>query len=101
MKQHVIVIDAGIAGIKAAWHLAKRGIPVHLYEMITAKHLQAHHINKFVDLVCSNSIRVNTITNGFFELFPPFEPRIRNKKERKKKYAELVSTTIQNFVKKV
>ena len=64
MKQHVNVIGAGLAGSEAAWQLAKRNVPVHLYEMRPKKQTPAHHTDKFAELVCSNSLRSNTLTNA-------------------------------------
>ncbi|PLT30070.1 FADH(2)-oxidizing methylenetetrahydrofolate--tRNA-(uracil(54)-C(5))-methyltransferase TrmFO [Peribacillus deserti] len=60
----VNVIGAGLAGSEAAWQLAKRGIKVHLYEMRPVKQTPAHHTDKFAELVCSNSLRANTLTNA-------------------------------------
>ncbi|WP_028782776.1 FADH(2)-oxidizing methylenetetrahydrofolate--tRNA-(uracil(54)-C(5))-methyltransferase TrmFO [Thalassobacillus devorans] len=62
--QHVTVIGAGLAGSEAAWQLAKRGISVHLYEMRPSKQTPAHHTDKFAELVCSNSLRANSLTNA-------------------------------------
>ncbi|MFG6115130.1 FADH(2)-oxidizing methylenetetrahydrofolate--tRNA-(uracil(54)-C(5))-methyltransferase TrmFO [Halobacillus sp. MO56] len=62
--QHVTVIGAGLAGSEAAWQLAKRGIQVHLYEMRPSKQTPAHHTDKFAELVCSNSLRANSLTNA-------------------------------------
>ncbi|AXM87897.1 FADH(2)-oxidizing methylenetetrahydrofolate--tRNA-(uracil(54)-C(5))-methyltransferase TrmFO [Anoxybacillus ayderensis] len=60
----VTVIGAGLAGSEAAWQLAKRGIRVKLYEMRPVKQTPAHHTDKFAELVCSNSLRANTLTNA-------------------------------------
>src|SRR4051794_7211031 len=60
----VSVIGAGLAGSEAAWQLAKRGIQVRLYEMRPVKQTPAHHTNQFAELVCSNSLRANTLTNA-------------------------------------
>ncbi|SFA74210.1 MULTISPECIES: FADH(2)-oxidizing methylenetetrahydrofolate--tRNA-(uracil(54)-C(5))-methyltransferase TrmFO [unclassified Bacillus (in: firmicutes)] len=60
----VNVIGAGLAGSEAAWQLAKRGIKVRLYEMRPVKQTPAHHTDKFAELVCSNSLRANTLTNA-------------------------------------
>lgn len=60
----VNVIGAGLAGSEAAWQLAKRGIKVRLYEMRPIKQTPAHHTDKFAELVCSNSLRANTLTNA-------------------------------------
>ncbi|RSK27018.1 FADH(2)-oxidizing methylenetetrahydrofolate--tRNA-(uracil(54)-C(5))-methyltransferase TrmFO [Bacillus sp. HMF5848] len=65
MTQQVVnVIGAGLAGSEAAWQLAKRDIHVHLYEMRPVKQTPAHHTDKFAELVCSNSLRANTLTNA-------------------------------------
>ena len=60
----VNVIGAGLAGSEAAWQLAKRGIKVRLYEMRPVKQTPAHHTDKFAELVCSNSLRANNLTNA-------------------------------------
>ncbi|MBM7705396.1 FADH(2)-oxidizing methylenetetrahydrofolate--tRNA-(uracil(54)-C(5))-methyltransferase TrmFO [Chryseomicrobium aureum] len=64
MTQTVNVIGAGLAGSEAAWQLAKRGIQVKLYEMRPVKQTPAHHTDKFAELVCSNSLRANNLTNA-------------------------------------
>ncbi|WP_445488275.1 FADH(2)-oxidizing methylenetetrahydrofolate--tRNA-(uracil(54)-C(5))-methyltransferase TrmFO [Niallia sp. 03133] len=63
-QNYVNVIGAGLAGSEAAWQLAKRGIKVHLYEMRPVKQTPAHHTDKFAELVCSNSLRGNALTNA-------------------------------------
>ncbi|MEC2202682.1 MULTISPECIES: FADH(2)-oxidizing methylenetetrahydrofolate--tRNA-(uracil(54)-C(5))-methyltransferase TrmFO [Bacillus] len=63
-KQTVNVIGAGLAGSEAAWQLAKRGIQVKLFEMRPVKQTPAHHTDKFAELVCSNSLRSNTLANA-------------------------------------
>ncbi|MGE6631390.1 FADH(2)-oxidizing methylenetetrahydrofolate--tRNA-(uracil(54)-C(5))-methyltransferase TrmFO [Bacillus sp. NPDC077027] len=64
MNQFVNVIGAGLAGSEAAWQIAKRGIKVHLYEMRPVKQTPAHHTDQFAELVCSNSLRANALTNA-------------------------------------
>lgn len=58
------VVGAGLAGSEAAWQIAKRGIKVRLFEMRPVKQTPAHHTDKFAELVCSNSLRANTLTNA-------------------------------------
>ncbi|WP_338781920.1 FADH(2)-oxidizing methylenetetrahydrofolate--tRNA-(uracil(54)-C(5))-methyltransferase TrmFO [Metabacillus sp. FJAT-52054] len=60
----VNVIGAGLAGSEAAWQLAERGVHVNLYEMRPVKQTPAHHTDKFAELVCSNSLRGNALTNA-------------------------------------
>ncbi|WP_170007425.1 FADH(2)-oxidizing methylenetetrahydrofolate--tRNA-(uracil(54)-C(5))-methyltransferase TrmFO [Bacillus fonticola] len=60
----VHVVGAGLAGSEATWQLAKRGVNVRLYEMRPTKQTPAHHTDKFAELVCSNSLRANALTNA-------------------------------------
>lgn len=64
MHNNVSVIGAGLAGCEAAWQLAERGINVTLYEMKPEKKTPAHHSDDFAELVCSNSLRSNELTNA-------------------------------------
>jgi methylenetetrahydrofolate--tRNA-(uracil-5-)-methyltransferase len=56
-EPQVTVIGAGLAGSEAAWQLARRGIPVRLVEMRPIKMTEAHRTSDFAELVCSNSLR--------------------------------------------
>ncbi len=58
------VIGAGLAGSEATWQIAKRGLKVRLYEMRPEKKPPAHHTQNFAELVCTNSLRANQLTNG-------------------------------------
>ncbi|MGN7470243.1 FADH(2)-oxidizing methylenetetrahydrofolate--tRNA-(uracil(54)-C(5))-methyltransferase TrmFO [Brevibacillus sp. SAFN-007a] len=60
----ITVVGAGLAGSEAAWQIAKAGIPVRLYEMRPKTQTPAHHTDKFAELVCSNSLRANSLTNA-------------------------------------
>ncbi|AOZ94212.1 FADH(2)-oxidizing methylenetetrahydrofolate--tRNA-(uracil(54)-C(5))-methyltransferase TrmFO [Paenibacillus crassostreae] len=62
--QRVTVIGAGLAGSEAAWQIASLGVPVRLYEMRPVVKTPAHHTNQFAELVCSNSLRANGLTNA-------------------------------------
>ena len=64
MNDFVNVYGAGLAGCEAAWQIAKRGIKVRLYEMKPVKFTPAHHSEGFAELVCSNSLRSDRVTNG-------------------------------------
>ncbi|MCQ2008941.1 FADH(2)-oxidizing methylenetetrahydrofolate--tRNA-(uracil(54)-C(5))-methyltransferase TrmFO [Sporolactobacillus sp. STSJ-5] len=63
-RQAINVIGAGLAGSEAAWQIAKRGIEVNLYEMRPKKQTAAHHTDQFAELVCTNSLRSNSLTNA-------------------------------------
>lgn len=60
----VNVIGAGLAGCEACWQLVRRNIPVRLYEMRPTKTTGAHKTGLFAELVCSNSLRSNALTNA-------------------------------------
>jgi len=60
----VTVIGAGLAGSEAAWQIAKRGIPVRLFEMRPHQKSPAHQTGQFAELVCSNSLRAAGLTNA-------------------------------------
>lgn len=60
----VTVIGAGLAGCECAWQLAGRGIPVRLIEMKPQKMSPAHVSENFAELVCSNSLRSDELTNA-------------------------------------
>lgn len=60
----VNVVGAGLAGSEAAWQIAQRGVKVRLYEMRPVKSTPAHHTDQFAELVCTNSLRANQITNA-------------------------------------
>lgn len=64
MKQTVTVIGAGLAGSEASYQLAKRGFNVKLYEMRPKKLTPAHKTGGFAELVCSNSLRANSLENA-------------------------------------
>ncbi len=61
---HATVVGAGLAGSEAAWQLARQGIAVTLIEMKPEKMSPAHHSPLFAELVCSNSLRSDRLTNA-------------------------------------
>ncbi len=58
------IIGAGLAGCEAANYLAKKGYKVRLYEMRPVKMTNAHKTDKFGELVCSNSLRADSLENA-------------------------------------
>ena len=62
--QKATVIGAGLAGCEAAWQLASRGVHVTLVEMKPERFTPAHHSAGFAELVCSNSLRSDQLTNA-------------------------------------
>ncbi len=64
MSAAVTVVGAGLAGCEAAWQLAERGVSVRLIEMKPQKRTPAHVADTFAELVCSNSLRSDELTNA-------------------------------------
>jgi methylenetetrahydrofolate--tRNA-(uracil-5-)-methyltransferase len=60
----IVVIGAGLAGCEAAWQIAKRGGKVILYEMKPEAYSPAHRSPFFAELVCSNSLKSESIENA-------------------------------------
>ncbi len=58
------VIGAGLAGCEAAWQLAKRQIEVELIDMKPQKRTPACKTDYFAELVCSNSLRSDSLNNA-------------------------------------
>ena len=57
MPESVTVIGGGLAGSETAWQIARRGIPVCLYEMRPAQPTPVHKSGRLAELVCSNSLK--------------------------------------------
>ena len=64
MIKPIKIIGAGLAGCEAAWQIANRGIEVELYEQKPHKMSPAHKSQNFAELVCSNSLRADGISNA-------------------------------------
>jgi methylenetetrahydrofolate--tRNA-(uracil-5-)-methyltransferase len=60
----IVVIGAGLAGCEAAWQIAQRGGKVILYEMKPEVYSPAHRSPFFAELVCSNSLKSESIENA-------------------------------------
>ncbi len=60
----VTIVGAGLAGSEAAYQLVRRGIPVRLVEMRPLKHSPAHVTDGFAELVCSNSLKAEQLSNA-------------------------------------
>lgn len=60
----LIIIGAGLAGCEAAWQAAQRGVSVILHEMKPERFSPAHHLSGLGELVCSNSLRGDSLENA-------------------------------------
>ena len=64
MTNNITIIGGGLAGCEAAWQAASRGIAVSLYEMKPEKFSPAHELAGLAELVCSNSLRGDSLDNA-------------------------------------
>src|SRR6202142_4603898 len=60
----VRVIGAGLAGSEAAWQGARRGVAVELWEMRPVRSTPAHQTADFAELVCSNSLKSDSLNTA-------------------------------------
>src|SRR5215472_12108841 len=60
----VTIVGAGLAGCEAAWQLAERGIDVELVEQKPIARTSAQTTDSLCELVCSNSMRGESLTNA-------------------------------------
>ena len=63
-SRQVIIIGGGLAGCEAAWQLLRRGHTVHLNEMKPQRFSPAHKMEHLAELVCSNSLKSNSLDNA-------------------------------------
>lgn len=59
-----VIIGGGLAGCEAAWQLARRGVDCVLYEMRPTRSTEAHKTGDLAELVCSNSLRSDSLHNA-------------------------------------
>ncbi len=64
MTADITVCGAGLAGSEAAWQLAQRGLRVRLIDMKPVRMTPAHTSPLFCELVCSNSLRGDDLSNA-------------------------------------
>src|SRR5580700_8946791 len=60
----VRIIGAGLAGSEAAWQCARRGVEVELWEMRPMRSTPAHQTADFAELVCSNSLKSDSVNTA-------------------------------------
>jgi methylenetetrahydrofolate--tRNA-(uracil-5-)-methyltransferase len=63
-QERVTVVGGGLAGCEAAFQLARRGVPVRLFEMRPVRSSPAHSTDALAELVCSNSLRSDARENA-------------------------------------
>jgi len=64
MSDEITIIGGGLAGSEAAWQAANAGAKVRLIEMRGVKPTPVHVGDKLAELVCSNSLKSNLLTNA-------------------------------------
>ena len=56
-SETIAVVGGGLAGSEAAWQIARRGVPVRLFEMRPVRPTPVHRTGQMAELVCSNSLK--------------------------------------------
>ena len=64
MITKVKIIGGGLAGCECAYQLAKNGFDVTIYEMKPKKFSPAHHRETLAEIVCSNSLKNESVTSS-------------------------------------
>lgn len=64
VKKKITIIGGGLAGVEAAYQIAKKGIAVDLYEMRPQVMTEAHSSDLLAEMVCSNSLGSGEITSA-------------------------------------
>jgi len=64
MSDEITIIGGGLAGSEAAWQAANAGAKVRLIEMRGIKPTPVHQGDRLAELVCSNSLKSNLLTNA-------------------------------------
>ena len=60
----VTVVGGGLAGSEAAYQISRLGVGVRLIEMRPEKMSPAHTSNDLGELVCSNSLKSDSMDNA-------------------------------------
>ncbi|MGE5587544.1 MAG: methylenetetrahydrofolate--tRNA-(uracil(54)-C(5))-methyltransferase (FADH(2)-oxidizing) TrmFO [Clostridia bacterium] len=63
-RTDVIVVGGGLAGSEAAWQVARKGLRVTVVEMRPSVMTPAHSTSDLAELVCSNSLGSDSLTNA-------------------------------------
>ncbi len=63
-EKRVTVVGGGLAGSEAAYQISRLGIRVKLIEMRPEVKSPAHNSNDLAELVCSNSLKSDTLDNA-------------------------------------
>ena len=64
MTEKVVVVGGGLAGVEAAWQMARVGLDVELLEMRPVRPTAVHLTDRLAELVCSNSLRGDSPANA-------------------------------------
>lgn len=63
-ENELVIIGGGLAGCEAAWQAAREGVRVVLWEMKPTGFSPAHTSPDLAELVCSNSLRSDSVENA-------------------------------------
>ena len=60
----MVIVGGGLAGCEAAWQASRRGVRTTLFEMKPRVFSPAHRSSLLAELVCSNSLRSDSLENA-------------------------------------
>jgi len=60
----IVIVGGGLAGCEAAWQASRRGVKTTLFEMKPRVFSPAHRSSLLSELVCSNSLRSDSLENA-------------------------------------
>ena len=63
-EKRIVIVGGGLAGSEAAWQAVSAGIPVTLYEARPKKMTPAHKTDRLAELVCSNSLKSESLESA-------------------------------------
>lgn len=64
MDEQITIVGGGLAGVEAAYQASKLGVMSRIYEMRPGKNTPAHKTGELAELVCSNSLKSDTVDNA-------------------------------------
>lgn len=64
MEKQIIIAGGGLAGVEAAHQASRFGIRSTIYEMRPGNSTQAHKTSNLAELVCSNSLKSDSMENA-------------------------------------
>lgn len=64
MDKQITIAGGGLAGVEAAYQASRLGVMSRIYEMRPGKNTPAHKTGELAELVCSNSLKSDSVDNA-------------------------------------